>query len=80
MPVHLVYMSQDTLQKIYNTTQSGSLDPLFFIHCTVNNSRVNNNDGIISRWDRTEKTHLIKSNNFERYILDEMVDAKDEWD
>lgn len=40
----------------------------------------NNNDGIISRWDRTEKTHLIKSNNFERYILDEMVDAKDEWD
>ena len=40
----------------------------------------NNNDGIISSWDRTEKTHLIKSNNFEQYILDEMVDAKDEWD
>ena len=80
MPVHLVYMSQDTLQKIYNTTQSGSNDPLFFINYTVNNSRVNNNDGIISSWDRTEKTHLIKSNNFEQYILDEMVDAKDEWD
>lgn len=40
----------------------------------------NNNDGIISSWDRTEKTHLIESNNFEQYILDEMVDAKDEWD
>lgn len=40
----------------------------------------NNNDGIISSWYRTEKTHLIKSNNFEQYILDEMVDAKDEWD
>ena len=31
MPVHLVYMSLDTLQKIYNTTQSGSLDPLFLL-------------------------------------------------
>ena len=31
MPVHLVYMSLDTLQRIYNTTQSGSLDPLFYI-------------------------------------------------
>ena len=30
-----------------NSLQSGSNDPLFFINCTVNNSRVNNNDGII---------------------------------
>ena len=28
-------------------SESGSNDPLFFINCTVNNSRVNNNDGII---------------------------------
>ena len=31
MPVHQVYMSQDTLQKIYNKTQSGSNDPLFLL-------------------------------------------------
>lgn len=41
---------------------------------------LNNNDGIISSWDRTEKTHLTKTNSFEQYILDEMVEAKEEWD
>ena len=41
---------------------------------------INNNDGIVSSWDRTEKTHMIKENSFEQYILDEMIDAKDEWD
>ena len=41
---------------------------------------LNNNDGIVSSWDRKEKNHLIKSDNFEQYILDEMVDAKEEWD
>ena len=41
---------------------------------------LNNNDGIVSSWDRNEQNHLIKSDNFEQYILDEMVDAKEEWD
>ena len=41
---------------------------------------LNNNDGIISSWDGTEKTHLIKTNSLEQYILDEMVEAKEEWD
>lgn len=41
---------------------------------------LNNNDGKISSWDRIEKRHLIKANSFECYILDELIDAKDEWD
>lgn len=41
---------------------------------------LNNNDGIISSWDRTDKTHMIKSSNFEEYVLNEMIDAKNEWD
>lgn len=41
---------------------------------------LNNNDGIVSSWDRTEKKHLIKSNSFEQYILDELAEAKDDWD
>lgn len=40
----------------------------------------NNDDGIISSWDRMDKSHLIKADNFENYILGELVDAKDEWE
>ena len=40
----------------------------------------NNNDGKISSWDRIERNHLIKTNSFEQYILNELVEAKEEWD
>lgn len=40
----------------------------------------NNIDGKISSWDRIEKSHLIKNDSFEQYIIDELTDAKDEWD
>ena len=36
-----------TVDNRFVNSLSGSNDPLFFINCTVNNSRVNNNDGII---------------------------------
>lgn len=36
-----------TVDSHFVNSLSGSNDPLFFINCTVNNSRVNNNDGII---------------------------------
>ena len=41
---------------------------------------LNNNNGIVSSWDRIEKTHLTKANTLEQYILDELIEAKDEWD
>lgn len=41
---------------------------------------LNNNNGIVSSWDRIEKTHLIKANTFGQYILDELIEAKEEWD
>lgn len=41
---------------------------------------LNNNNGIVSSWDRVEKTHLTKANTFEQYILDELIKAKEEWD
>ena len=41
---------------------------------------LNNIDGKISSWDRIEKEHLIKKDSFEQYILDELIDAKEEWD
>ncbi len=41
---------------------------------------LNNNNGIVSSWDRIEKTHLIKANTLGQYILDELIEAKEEWD
>lgn len=41
---------------------------------------LNNNSGIVSSWDRIEKTHSTKANTFEQYILDELIEAKEEWD
>lgn len=41
---------------------------------------LNNINGTISSWDRIEKKHLVKADSFEQYILDELIDAKDEWD
>ena len=41
---------------------------------------INNNDGNISSWDRDGKKHLIKANSFWKYILNEMVEAKENWE
>lgn len=41
---------------------------------------LNNNDGKVSSWDRTDKKHLLKEDSFERYVLNELVNAKEEWD
>lgn len=41
---------------------------------------LNNKNGKISSWDRNEKKHLLKGDSLEKYILDELMDAKEEWD
>ena len=41
---------------------------------------LNNNNGEISSWDRINKKHLIEGDCLEKYILDELVEAKREWD
>ena len=41
---------------------------------------LNNDDGKVSSWDRIDKKHLLKEDSFERYILNELIDAKVEWD
>lgn len=41
---------------------------------------LNNKNGKISSWDRNEKKHLSKGDSLEKYILDELMDAKEEWD
>ena len=40
---------------------------------------INNNTGVISSWDQFDKIHLSVGNNFEDYILGELIIAKDDW-
>lgn len=39
----------------------------------------NNHNGEVSSWDRIEKSHLIKGDDLEKYILKELMEAKEEW-
>ena len=39
----------------------------------------NNHNGEVSSWDRIEKSHLIKGDDLEKYILNELMEAKEEW-
>jgi len=41
---------------------------------------INNNDGTVSSWDRSSMNHLMESGSFEKYVTDELLEAKENWD
>ena len=38
-----------------------------------------NESGKVTSWDRMDKRHLVKNDSLEKYILNEIKDAKAEW-
>ena len=41
---------------------------------------LNNNNGEITSWDRSNKNHKLCGTDFEEYIFNELVEAKEDWD